>query len=47
MRDAINCFQGFDQQRDEWSRTEEKVLHVAEFSMTGRGEFGVYRSRSE
>jgi len=27
--------------RDQWSRTEEKVFHVAEFSASGRGEFDV------
>ena len=31
MQEAISCFQSFDRQRNECSRTEEKVLHVAEF----------------
>lgn len=44
MRDAMNTFHFFDSERDEWSRTQEKVFHVAEFSSTGRGEFDVYRS---
>ena len=41
MRQAMNMFQHFDSERNEWSRTEEKVFHVAEFS-TGRSEFNVY-----
>jgi hypothetical protein len=44
---TVEVFQSFEQKRDELSRTEEKVFHVAEFSSTGRGEFDVYRCWSE
>jgi hypothetical protein len=35
-----------EQVRDEESRTEEKVFHIAEFSLFGQGEFHVHGSRS-
>ena len=44
MSTAMHIFHLADSPRDEWSRTEGKVLHVAEFSSTGRSEFGVCRS---
>ena len=40
MQLAMNEFHYFDSKRNEWSRTEEKVFHVTEFSSTGRSEFG-------
>jgi len=43
MQHVMGLFQSHDQERDEPSRTEEKVFHVAEFSSTGQGEFDVYR----
>ena len=39
---AMDMFRDYDRMRPEWSRTEEKVVHVAEFSTSGRGEFGTY-----
>jgi len=41
IQHAMKYFQAFNRQRDERSRTVEKVFHVAEFSSTGRGEFDV------
>jgi len=39
MQDAMHCFQSFDRQRTDWSRTEEKVFYMAEFSRSGQGQF--------
>ena len=39
MEDVMTLFQRLNGERDEQSRTEEKVVHVAEFSSSGRGEF--------
>ena len=47
MEDVMKSFQRFDGERDEQSRTEEKVVHVAEFSSSGQGEFDIDRSSSE
>ena len=47
MQRTLGAFQFFEQRRDEMSRMEEKVFHVAEFSSTGQGESDVYYSRSE
>ena len=41
-QEAMDMFQYLESERDEWSQTEEKVFHVAEFSSTGQSEFGVY-----
>ena len=37
IRDAMEALQISEQKRDDMSRTEEKIFHVAEFSSTGRG----------
>jgi hypothetical protein len=37
MRRAKECFRSVEKGRDEWSRTEEKVFHIADFSITGKG----------
>ena len=47
MRDAMHYFQSFDRQRTKWSRTEEEILYLTEFSKSGRGELADYRSRLE
>jgi len=47
MQRTLGAFQLFEQRRDEMSRMEEKVFHVAEFSLTGQGESDVYHSGSE
>jgi len=39
MKDAMHCFQSFDRQRTDWSRTEEQVFYITEFSRSGRGQF--------
>jgi len=39
MQDAMHCFQRFNGQRTKWSRTEEKVFYITEFSRSGRGQF--------
>jgi hypothetical protein len=39
IRETLDLVQHYEQQRDDMSRTEEKVFHIAEFSSTGRGEF--------
>ena len=44
MRVAMARFRAADEERDEWSRTEEKIFHVAEFSSSGRGEYNVHCS---
>ena len=41
MQRATNLFHSLDSARNVWSRTEETVFHVTEFSLTGRSEFGV------
>jgi len=47
MQRTLGAFQLFEQRRDEMSRMEEKVFHVAEFSSTGQGESDVYHRESE
>jgi hypothetical protein len=47
IQQLMDNFRVADESRDESSRMEEKVFHVAEFSSTGHGEFGVHRSWSE
>ena len=39
MERATHLFDAFDSDRNERSRTEEKVFHVAEFSSTSQSEF--------
>ena len=41
---AMKLFHHSESVRNEWSRTEEKVFHISEFSSTGRSEFDVYRT---
>ena len=38
IQETLGVFQFYEQFRDDRSRTEEKVFHVAEFSATGQGE---------
>ena len=38
----MKFFQRLNGKRDEQSRTEEKVVHVAELSSSGDGEFAIY-----
>ena len=44
MQEAKTMFHSYDQARDEKSRTEEKVFHLAEFSSSGQGKSDVYRT---
>jgi len=44
MQQVMNSFRNLDKQRDEQSRTKGHVLHIAEFSSSGRGESDLYRS---
>ena len=44
MQEAMDTFHSYDLERGEWSRTEEKVFHVAEFSSSGQGKSDVYRT---
>jgi len=44
MHEAMTDFRAADEKRDEWSRTEEKIFHIAEFSSSGRGEYNVHCS---
>jgi hypothetical protein len=37
MREAMEYFRSVEKARNEWSRTEEKVFHIADFSITGKG----------
>jgi hypothetical protein len=37
MRKAKERFSQFEKARDEWSRTEENVFHIADISGTGKG----------
>jgi len=39
MWDTMHCFQSFGRQHTKWSRTEEQVFYMAEFSRSGRGQF--------
>lgn len=43
MGELVDSFEDYNKGRAGWSRTTEKVLHVAEFSSSGHGEFNVYR----
>ena len=47
MEDVMKLFQRLNGKRDEQSRTEEKVVHVAEFSSSGDGEFAIYHISPE
>ena len=47
MQQAMEAFQGYNEERDEQSRTEEKVVHVAEFSSSRHGELNAHSSRRE
>ena len=38
-QEIMHYFQEFNKARDEQSRTQKKVVHVAEFSSSGRSEF--------
>jgi hypothetical protein len=37
MRQAMDFFRSVEKVRNEWSRTEEKVFHIADYSSTGKG----------
>ena len=47
MQRVIDVFHYFNIQRGEQSRTEDNVLHIAEFSSSGHGESDLYRSSPE
>ena len=44
MQEVMHEFQLLDGERNEQSRTKENVIHIAEFSSSGRGESELYRS---
>jgi len=44
MQRVMHEFQQLNGRRNEQSRTKEHVIHMAEFSSSGRGESEVYRS---
>jgi len=44
MQEMMDCFQHYNGERNEESRTKENILHVAEFSSSGRGKPDLYRS---
>ncbi len=47
MQLLMDVFKHLNEARDEQSRTKEQVLHVAEFSSSGRGELDSYRYSSK
>ena len=47
LQEAMDAFQNVNAARDEQSRTKKNVLHVAEFSSSGRGEFDLSCSSPE
>ena len=47
LQEAMNLFKGYNRSRNEQSRTEDHVLHIAEFSSSGRGEFDIYHNSLE
>ena len=47
IQEVKDTFQYLNGLRDEQSRTKDHILHIAEFSSSGRGEFNIYRSSSE
>ena len=38
MQEVIGIFQRCEQERNEQSPTNENIMHIAEFSLSGRGE---------
>jgi len=42
MQQVMDYFQYYNGERDEESRTKDNVIHVAEFSSSGRGESDLY-----
>ena len=47
MQEVKKMFELYNGQRNEESRTKDHVLHIAEFSLSGHGEFDNYRCSSE
>ena len=47
MQEAMEEFQVWDKERDEQSRTKEKVVHFAEFSSSCRGALNAHSSQRE
>jgi len=47
MQEVMNRYQRLNGQRNEQSRTKEHVIHMAEFSSSGRGEPDLYHSSPE
>ena len=41
MQAVMNVFRIFEEGRNEESRTKENVMHIAEFSSSGQGEYGL------
>jgi hypothetical protein len=47
IQEVMGIFRDAEGERDELSRTEIKVFHIAEYSSTVQGGFDVYHTRSE
>src|SRR5258706_6213205 len=47
MQDVMDALKRHNQSRNEHSRTKNHVLHIAEFSSFGRGEFDIYHISPE
>jgi len=47
MQELMDAFQYLNEERNKETRTKENVIHVAEFSSSGRGESDLYRSFPE
>jgi hypothetical protein len=47
MQQMMDSFEYFNGLRSEQSRTKDNVLHIAEFSSSGRGKSDLYRSPPE
>lgn len=47
MKEVMVVFKRYNEKRNEQSRTKEHVLHIAEFSSSGRGEFDINRRSPE
>ena len=47
MEEVMSEFESNHEERNEQSRTKENILHIAEFSSSGRGEFDIYHNSPE
>ena len=47
MEEVMSAFESNNEDRSEPSRTKENILHIAEFSSCGQGEFDIYHNSPE